>query len=82
MAFPLEDHATANAARSVYDQLVGLAEKWGPASEDVKKEAVARMVEFKKGQKGPALKALLDAFTRLKGKDAPKELVSAVLSAP
>ena len=38
--------------------------------------------EIREEQKGPALKALLAAFTRLKGeKDAPKELVDAVLSA-
>lgn len=83
MAFPHEEHVPANAARGVYDQLLGLAEKWGPASGDVKKEAIARILEMKKNQKGAALKALLDAFTRLKGeKDAPKELVDAVLSAP
>jgi hypothetical protein len=83
LAFPHEARTPANAARGVYDQLVGLAEKWGPASTDVKQEAVARIVEFKKTQQGPALKALQDAFTRLKGEpNAPKELVAAVLSAP
>ena len=81
-AFPQEDHATANAERGVYEQIRAIGEKWEPASTDVKAEAIKRIVEMKKKQKGPALKALLAAFTRLKGeKDAPKELVDAVLSA-
>ena len=81
-AFPLEDHAKANPERSVYDQLAGVAEHWGSAATEVKAEAVKRIVEMKKAQKGPALAALKAAFTRLKGeKDAPKELVDAVLSA-
>ena len=79
-AFPLEDHATANPKRSVYDQLTGIAEHWEPASTHVKAEAVKRITALKKSQKGPALKALQAAFTRFKGeKDAPKELVDAVL---
>jgi hypothetical protein len=82
-AFPQEDHATANAERSVYEQLRAIGEKWGPASVDVKTEAVNRIKEMKARQKGAALAALKAAFTRLKGeKDAPKELVDAVLSAP
>jgi hypothetical protein len=82
-AFPQEDHSTANPERSVYEQLRAIGEKWGPASVDVKTEAVKRIKEMKGRQKGPALAALKAAFTRLKGeKDAPKELVDAVLSAP
>jgi hypothetical protein len=82
-AFPLEDHAAANASRSVYDQLTGVAEHWASASSDVQQEAVRRILEMKKAQKAPALAALKGAFTRLKGeKDAPKALVDAVLSAP
>ena len=81
-AFPLEDHAKANPERSVYDQLAGVAEHWGSAATEVKAEAIKRILEMKKAQKGPALAALKAAFTRLKGeKDAPKELVDAVLSA-
>jgi hypothetical protein len=80
MAFPQEDHATANPQRSVYDQLTGVAEHWAPAAADIKAEAVKRIIEMKKAQKGPALAALKAAFTRLKGeKDAPKALVDAVL---
>lgn len=82
-AFPHEDHAKANPERSVYDQLRGVAEHWAPASEHVKAEAIKRIVAMKKDQKGPALAALRAAFTRLKGeKDAPRDLVDAVLSAP
>ena len=82
MAFPKEDHAKANPQRSVYDQLIGVAEHWAPAAADVKQEAVKRITEMKKAQKGPALAALKAAFERLKGeKDAPKALVDAVLSA-
>jgi hypothetical protein len=82
-AFPHQDHQKANPERSVYDQLRGVAAHWEPASPDVKVEAVKRIVEMKKRQKGPALKALREAFTRLEGeKDAPSELVKAVLSAP
>ena len=82
MAFPLEDHENANPQRSVYDQLMGVAEHWGSATTEIKAEAVKRIREMKKAQKGPALAALKAAFTRLKGeKDAPKELVDAVLSA-
>jgi hypothetical protein len=82
MAVPLEDHETANPQRSVYDQLTGVAEHWGSATTEVKAEAVKRILEMKKAQKGPALAALKAAFTRLKEeKDAPKELVDAVLSA-
>jgi hypothetical protein len=82
-AFPKEDHEKANPERSVYDQLTGLAEHWGSAAPDVKKEAVRRITEMKKAQTGGALTALKAAFTRLKGEsDAPKELVDAVLSAP
>ena len=81
-AFPQEDHAKANPERSVYDQLTGVAEHWGSATTEIKAEAVKRILEMKKAQKGPALAALKAAFTRLKGeKDAPKELVDAVLSA-
>ncbi len=81
-AFPLEDHEKANPERSVYDQLTGVAEHWGSAATEVKAEAVKRIKEMKARQKGPALAALKAAFTRLKGeKDAPKELVDAVLSA-
>jgi hypothetical protein len=81
-AFPLQDHEKANPERSVYDQLMGVAEHWASASTDVKEEAVKRITEMKKDQKGPALTALKAAFTRLKGeKDAPKALVDAVLSA-
>ena len=80
MAFPKEDHEKANPERSVYDQLVGVAEHWASASPDVQQEAVKRITEMKKAQKGPALAALKAAFTRLKGeKDAPKALVDAVL---
>jgi hypothetical protein len=83
MAFPLEDHETANPQRSVYDQLTGVAEHWDAATQAVRQEAVKRITEMRKAQKGPALEALKAAFTRLKGeKDAPKELVDAVLSAP
>lgn len=82
MAFPKEDHGKANPQRSVYDQLVGVAEHWAPASADIKAEAVKRILDMKKAQKGPALAALKAAFTRLKGEpDAPRELVDAVLSA-
>ena len=82
MAFPEEDHAKANPQRSVYDQLIGVAEHWAPAAADVKQEAVKRITEMKKAQKGPALAALKAAFERLRGeKDAPKALVDAVLSA-
>jgi hypothetical protein len=82
-AFPLEDHATANPQRSVYDQLLGVAERWGSAPTEIKQEAIKRITEMKGRQKGAALTALKAAFTRLKGeKDAPKELVDAVLSAP
>jgi hypothetical protein len=82
-AFPLEDHAAANPERSVYDQLAGVAEHWSAATAEIKQEAVKRIKEMKGRQKGPALAALKAAFTRLKGeKDAPKELVDAVLSAP
>ena len=81
-AFPLEDHEKANPERSVYDQLTGVAEHWGSATAEIKTEAVKRIKEMKGRQKGPALTALKAAFTRLKGeKDAPKELVDAVLSA-
>jgi hypothetical protein len=83
LAFPLEDHETANPERSVYDQLTGVAEHWGSATQAVKRQAVKRITEMKQAQKGPALAALKAAFTRLKGEaDAPKELVDAVLSAP
>jgi hypothetical protein len=83
MAFPHEDHEKANPQRSVYDQLAGVAEHWSSASADVKQEAVKRITEMKKAQKGSALAALKAAFTRLKDeKDAPKALVDAVLSAP
>ena len=82
MAFPKEDHEKANPQRSVYDQLTGVAEHWGSASTEIKAEAVKRILEMKKAQKGPALAALKAAFTRLKDeKDAPKALVDAVLSA-
>ena len=82
-AFPQEDHAKANREQSVYEQIRAIGEKWVHASTDVKAEAIKRIVEMKKQQKGPALDALREAFTRLKGeKDAPKELVDAVLSAP
>ena len=82
MAFPKEDHEKANPQRSVYDQLTGVAEHWAHASTEIKAEAVKRITEMKKAQKGPALAALKAAFTRLKGeKDAPRELVEAVLSA-
>jgi hypothetical protein len=82
-AFPLEDHAAVNQERAVYDQLAGVAEKWSSATAEIKQEAVKRIKEMKGRQKGPALAALKAAFTRLKGeKDAPKELVEAVLSAP
>lgn len=82
-AFPLEDHAAVNQERAVYDQLAGLAEKWSSATAEIKQEAVKRIKEMKQRQKGPALAALKAAFTRLKGeKDAPTELVDAVLSAP
>jgi hypothetical protein len=82
-AFPLEDHAAVNQERAVYDQLAGLAAKWASATPEIKQEAVKRIKEMKGRQKGPALAALKAAFTRLKGeKDAPKELVEAVLSAP
>jgi hypothetical protein len=82
MAFPKEDHEKANPERSVYDQLTGVAEHWGSASTEIKAEAVKRITEMKKAQKGPALAALQAAFTRLKGEpDAPRELVDAVLSA-
>jgi hypothetical protein len=82
MAFPQEDHEKANPQRSVYDQLSGVAEHWGSATTAVKQEAVRRITEMKKAQKGPALTALKAAFTRLKGEpDSPKELVDAVLSA-
>ncbi len=81
-AFPKEDHAAANPQRSVYDQLTGVAEHWASAAADVQQEAIKRLLEMKKQQKGPALKALQDAFTRLKGEpDAPKALVDAALSA-
>ena len=81
-AFPLEDHAAVNQERAVYDQLAGLAEKWSSATAEIKQEAVKRIKEMKGRQTGPALAALKAAFTRLKGeKDAPKELVDAVLSA-
>jgi hypothetical protein len=81
-AFPQEDHAKANPQRSVYDQLMGVAEHWASAAPDVKAEAVKRILEMKKSQKGDALTALTAAFTRLKGEpDAPRELVDAVLSA-
>jgi hypothetical protein len=82
-AFPHQDLQKVNDKRAVYDQLVGVAENWASAHYSVKAEAVRRITEMKKAQKGPALKALRDTFTRLKGeKDAPKELVEAVLSAP
>ena len=81
-AFPHEDHEKANKERSVYDQLRGVAANWKSAHSTVKAEAVKRIKEMKKAQKGPALTALKSAFTRLKGEpDAPKELVEAVLSA-
>jgi hypothetical protein len=81
-AFPHEDHEKANKERSVYDQLRGVAANWKSAHETVKAEAVKRIKEMKKAQKGPALAALKEAFTRLKGEpDSPKELVDAVLSA-
>jgi hypothetical protein len=81
-AFPHQDHQKANPELSVYDQLTGVAEHWEHAAADVKQEAIKRITEMKKAQKGPALKALRDAFTRLKGeKDAPTTLVDAVLSA-
>lgn len=83
MAFPKEDHEKANPQRSVYDQLTGVAEHWAYASTEIKAEAVKRILEMKKAQKGPALAALKAAFTRLRAeKDAPKALVDAVLSAP
>ena len=66
-AFPKEDHATANPERSVYDQLTGVAEHWPSAAPDVQQEAIKRMLEMKRQQKGPALAALKAAFTRLKG---------------
>ena len=82
-AFPQEDHARANREQSVYEQIRAIGEKWPYATTEVRAEAIKRIVEMKKQQKGPALKALLEAFTRLKGeKDAPTELVNAVLSAP
>ena len=82
-AFPHQDHEKANPQREVYDQLVGVAKNWKSAHDTVKAEAVKRITEMKKAQKGPALAALKAAFTRLKDeKDAPKELVDAVLSAP
>jgi hypothetical protein len=82
MAFPKEHHEKAGPQRSVYDQLTGVAEHWAPASTDIKAEAVRRILEMKKAQKGPALTALKAAFTRLKGEpDAPRALVDAVLSA-
>ena len=81
-AFPQEDHAKANPSRSVYDQLLGVAEHWPSAAADVQQEAIKRLLEMKKQQKGPALAALTAALTRLKGeKDAPTALVDAVLSA-
>ena len=81
-AFPQEDHEKANPQRSVYDQLTGVAEHWGSATQAVRQEAVRRITEMKQAQKGPALAALKAAFTRLKGEpDSPKELVAAVLSA-
>src|SRR4029079_4411620 len=80
MAFPQEDHARRNPQRSVYDTLTGVAEHWGSATQAVKQEAVRRVTEMKKAQKGPALAALKAAFTRLKGEaDAPRELVDALL---
>lgn len=81
-AFPKEDHAKADPSRSVYDQLLGVAEHWASAAPDVQKEAIARLTEMQKRQKGPALAALQAALTRLKGEpDAPRALVDAVLSA-
>jgi hypothetical protein len=47
MAFPHEAHTPANEVRGVYDQLLGVAAHWRPASEDVKKEAIARIVAMK-----------------------------------
>ena len=59
---------------------MGVAEHWAYASTEIKAEAVKRILEMKKAQKGPALAALKAAFTRLKGEpDAPRELVDAVL---
>ena len=82
-AFPHQDLKKVHHERAVYDQLVGVADNWAPAHYSVKAEAIRRITEMKKAQKGPALKALLDTFTRLKGeKNAPAELVKAVLSAP
>jgi hypothetical protein len=82
-AFPKEDHAKANPSRSVYDQLLGVAEHWASAAADVQQEAIKRVLEMKKRQKGPELAALRAAFTRLKGEpDAPRALVDAALSAP
>ena len=70
------------AGLAVYDQLAGVAEHWASAAPDVQQEAVKRLLEMSKQQKGPALTALKAAFTRLKGeKDAPAALVDAVLSA-
>ena len=81
-AFPQEDHEKANPQRSVYDQLTGVAEHWGSATKAVRQEAVRRITEMRKAQKGPALAALKAAFMRLQGEpDSPKELVDAVLSA-
>ena len=57
-AFPKEDHAKANPSRSVYDQLLGVAEHWASAAADVQQEAITRLIEMKKRQKGPALAAL------------------------
>ena len=81
-AFPHEDHQKANKERSVYDQLRGVAANWKAAHHTVRTEAIRRIKEMKKAQKGDALTALKAAFTRLQGEpDSPKELVDAVLSA-
>ena len=83
IAFPLEDHEKANPERSVYDQLAGVAEHWAIRPDrDQGGGGQAHHGDEEARQKGPALAALKAAFTRLKGeKDAPKELVDAVLSA-
>ena len=81
-AFPHQDLKKVDGERAVYDQLVGVAKNWAAAHDTVKAEAVKRIKEMKKAQKGDALEALKATFTRLKREpDAPKELVDAVLSA-
>jgi len=82
-AFPHQDLKKVQAERAVYDQLRGVAANWKPAHDTVKAEAVRRIIEMKKAQKGAALQALLETFTRLeKEPDAPTDLVNAVLNAP